>query len=69
MLLEQLVEQDERPPMYDWNSYYRWYYSKLSGREVIDFKFWLCKKCLAVNVFLLPGRYGKCHVCKLIYLP
>ena len=69
MLLEQLVEQSERPPLYDWDSYYCWYYSKLSGKEVTGFKFWLCNKCQAVNIYLFQDHYGKCHSCNLIYMP
>ncbi len=69
MLLEQLVEKAGQCPEYDWDSYYRWYFSQLAGREVSDFKFWQCKKCLSVNVLFLPARYGKCRSCELIYLP
>jgi len=69
MLLEQLVEKAAQPPEYDWDSYYRWLFSQHAGREVTDFKFWQCKKCLSVNVIYLPARYGKCSGCELIYLP
>jgi len=69
MLLEQLVEQAAQPPGYDWDSYYCWLFSQLAGREVTDFKYWLCKKCLTVNSVYLPARYGKCRSCGLIHLP
>lgn len=68
MLLEQLVEKAGQRPEHDWDSYYRWLFSRLAGREVTDFKFWLCKKCFAVNVIYLPARYGKCSECELIHL-
>jgi hypothetical protein len=69
MLLEQLAQKAAQPPEYDWDSYYSWYFSKLAGREVSDFTFWLCKKCLTVNLLFLPARYGKCRCCQLIHLP
>jgi hypothetical protein len=69
MLLEQLVEKAKQPPEYDWDSYYRWLFSRLAGREVSDFKYWLCNGCLTVNVLYLPARYGKCRSCQLIHLP
>lgn len=69
MLLEQLVEKAAQPPEYDWDSYYHWLFSRLAGREVTDFMFWLCKNCCSVNVLYLPARYGKCRGCNLIYLP
>lgn len=69
MLLERLVEKASQPPEYDWDSYYRWLFSRLAGREVTDSSFWLCRKCLSVNVVHLPARYGKCHCCGLIHLP
>jgi hypothetical protein len=69
MLLEQLVEKASQPPEYDWDSYYHWRFSQLAGREVADSNFWLCRKCLCVNVVHLPARYGKCHCCGLIHLP
>jgi hypothetical protein len=68
MLLEQLVEKAAQPPEYDWDSYYCWLFSQLAGREVTDFRFWQCKKCLSVNVIYLPARHGKCRACDLIYL-
>lgn len=69
MLLEQLVEQAAQPPQYDWDSYYRWYFSTLAGREVTDFRFWLCNGCMTVNFIYLPAKYGKCRCCQLLYLP
>ncbi len=69
MLLEQLVENAKQPPEYDWEAYYRWYFSALAGREVSEVTFWFCKKCLTVNVLDLPARYGKCRCCGLIHLP
>lgn len=69
MLLEQLVEKAAQPPEYDWDAYYSWLFSGLAGREVTDSSFWLCKKCLTVNIVYLPARYGKCRGCGLIHLP
>lgn len=69
MLLERLVKKASQPPEYDWDSYYRWLFSGLAGRDVTDSSFWLCRKCLAVNIVHLPARYGKCHCCGLIHLP
>lgn len=69
MLLEQLVEKVRQPPEYDWDSYYRWLFSRIAGREVSDFTFWQCKKCLSMNIFFLPAKYGKCRGCQLIHLP
>jgi hypothetical protein len=69
MLLEQLVEKAAQPPEYDWDSYYSWLFSGQAGRDVTDFNFWLCKKCLSVNVVYLPARYGKCRSCGLLHLP
>lgn len=69
MLLEQLVEKAAQPPEYDWDSYYRWLHGQLAGRETTDYNYWLCKKCLSVNVVYLPARYGKCRSCGLIHLP
>ncbi len=69
MLLEQLVEKAAQPLEYDWDAYYRWLFSQLDGREVTDFRFWLCPNCHAVNVVSLPARYGKCRGCELIHLP
>lgn len=69
MLLEQLIEKANKEPEYDWNSYYLWRFSELSGREVTDCTFWFCKNCLTVNVTYLPSRYGKCRCCHLIHLP
>ena len=69
MLLEQLVEKAAQRPEYDWDSYYRWFFSQNAGREVTDFKFWQCEQCLTVNVIHLPARYGKCRECQLIYMP
>jgi len=68
MLLEQLVEKAKEPPRYDWESYYRWLYSAIAGREVSDIRFWLCEKCLSVNILFLPAKYGKCRSCELIYM-
>lgn len=68
MLLEQLVEKAAQGPEYDWNSYYSWLFSQYAGREVTDFKFWQCEKCLTVNVIFLPARYCKCRGCQHIYL-
>jgi hypothetical protein len=69
MLLEQLVEQSQQPPLYDWDAYYRWYFSGIAGREVTDFRYWLCESCSTVNLLLLPAKYGKCRGCELLYLP
>ena len=69
MLLEQLVEKAAQPPEYDWDAYYRWLFSQQAGREVTDFRFWLCRHCHTVNVTYLPARYGKCRGCDLIHLP
>lgn len=69
MLLEQLVEKAAQSPEYDWNAYYSWLFSQLAGREVTDFKFWQCQKCLTVNIIYLPAQYGKCRCCDLIHLP
>lgn len=69
MLLEQLVEKAAQPPEYDWDAYYRWLFSQQAGREVTDFRFWLCRHCHTVNVAYLPTRYGKCRGCALIHLP
>ncbi len=69
MLLERLVEKAAQPPEYDWDTYYSWFFSQLAGREGTNFNFWLCKKCLSVNTFYLPARYGKCRSCGLIHLP
>lgn len=66
MLLEELVKQSEQDPEYDWDAYYRWLYSQVAGRDIFDFKFWICRKCLTVNVFFMPARYGKCRECNLI---
>jgi len=69
MLLEQLVEQAQKVPEYAWESYYAWQFSEVTGREVTDFSFWLCKKCLTTNMLLRPAHYGKCRCCGLIHLP
>jgi len=69
MLLEQLVENAAQPPQYDWDSYYRWFYSTLAGREVTDFRFWQCTGCMTINLLFLPVKYGKCRSCQLLYLP
>ena len=69
MLLERLIEKANQNREYDWQSYYKWLFSEDAGREVTDFAFWECKKCLAVNVLYLPARYGKCRSCSLIHLP
>ncbi len=69
MLLEQLVEKAAQPPEYDWDAYYRWQFSRLTGREVTDFRFWQCQNCLSINILFLPARYGKCWSCELIHLP
>jgi len=69
MLLEQLAEQAAQPPTYDWDGYYRWFFSQLTGKEVADYKFWMCQNCLTVNLICLPARYGKCRCCDLIHLP
>ncbi|WP_298433406.1 hypothetical protein [Geobacter sp.] len=69
MLLEQLVEKASQPREFDWDAYYRWFYSRLAGREVTGFGFWQCRKCLTVNAVYLPARYGKCRGCNLIHLP
>ncbi len=69
MLLEQLVEKAAQPPQYDWDSYYRWLYSTLAGREVSDCRYWLCESCTTVNLLFLPTKYGKCRGCGLLYLP
>lgn len=69
MLLEQLVEKAKQPPEYDWDAYYRWLLGRVSGREVGEYRFWLCRQCLSVNIVFLPARYGKCRCCDLIHLP
>lgn len=69
MLLEQLVEKAAQPPKYDWDSYYRWLYSTIAGREVADCRYWLCDSCMTVNLLFLPVKYGKCRNCQLLYLP
>jgi hypothetical protein len=69
MLLEQLVEKSKEQPEYDWDSYYLWRFSQLTGREVSGCSYWFCKRCLTVNVTCLPARYGKCRCCELVYLP
>jgi hypothetical protein len=69
MLLEQLVERAGQEPEYDWETYYTWLFSELSGREVTGFTFWECQKCLTINLLYLPARYGKCRCCTLIHLP
>ncbi len=69
MLLEQLVKQAAQPPQYDWDAYYRWFFSTLTGQEISSFDFWQCPHCLAINFFLSAQRYGKCRGCDLIYLP
>ena len=69
MLLEQLVAKAAQPQQYNWEEYYRWYYSTLAGREATDFTFWQCTKCLAVNLLFLPARYGTCRSCGLTHLP
>jgi len=69
MLLEQVVEKAGRAPEYDWEGYYNWYFSELSGREVNGFAFWNCQKCHTINVLCLPSSYGKCRSCCLIHLP
>ncbi|HJV66640.1 MAG TPA: hypothetical protein VJ550_12955 [Geomonas sp.] len=69
MLLEQLIEKAKQEPEYDWDSYYRWQFSELAGREVTGSTFWVCQKCLTVNITFLPARYGKCRCCDLIHLP
>jgi hypothetical protein len=69
MLLEQLAANAAQPPEHDWDGYYRWLFSQIAGREVTDFRFWLCKHCYSVNVVYLPARYGKCRGCGLIHLP
>jgi hypothetical protein len=69
MLLEQLIEKANEAPEYDWESYYLWQFNRLAGREVTGYNFWICKKCLNVNLTYLPARYGKCNRCELIHLP
>lgn len=69
MLLEQLVRKAQTRPEFDWDSYYRWYFSKLAGREVTEVRFWECPECHTINPIYLPAKYGKCHHCKLIQLP
>ncbi|GFO57922.1 hypothetical protein GMST_02470 [Geomonas silvestris] len=69
MLLEQLVEREQRKPEYDWESYYQWFFSAQAGHNVNAYTFWECKKCLTINLLLLPARYGKCRCCELIHLP
>ena len=69
MLLEQVIEKAQKEPEYDWDTYYKWHFSELAGREVTDFAFWVCKKCVTVNITYLPARYGKCRSCELIHLP
>lgn len=69
MLLEQLAEKAAQPPKYDWDAYYRWFFSSLAGQEVSRFDFWQCPHCLAINLHLPGERYGKCRGCHLIHLP
>lgn len=69
MLLEQLVAKADEKPKYDWEEYYRWYFSQATGKEVTECNFWLCSKCNTVNILTLPARYGKCRNCELIHLP
>jgi len=69
MLLEQLVEKNRQPPQYDWDGYYRWLFGRLTGREGGEITFWLCSRCLTVNLLTLPVRYGKCRSCDLLHLP
>lgn len=69
MLLEQLAEKAEQTPEYDWNAYYRWLFSELSGREVDGYASWLCPQCCTVNIVYLPARYGTCRGCNLSHLP
>ena len=69
MLLEQLVERAQQEPEYDWEGYYNWRFSALTGRDVKGFAFWQCQKCLTTNLLTLPVRYGKCRCCELIHLP
>ena len=68
MLLEDLIEQSQKKPQYDWEGYYTWLFSQEAGREVTAVTFWECKKCLTVNVLYLPARYGKCRCCGLIHM-
>jgi hypothetical protein len=69
MLLEQLAEKAAQPPEFDWESYYRWFFSRLVGRDISGFTFWQCRQCLTINIAHLPAQYGKCRCCNLIYLP
>lgn len=69
MLLEQLVEKAAKPPEYDWDAYYKWFFDTLNGRDVDGYVTWMCKECMTVNIVFLPARYGKCRGCALIYMP
>lgn len=69
MLLEEIVERANQKPEYDWEAYYKWFFSEEAGREVTGYTFWECKGCLSINLLYLPARYGKCRVCSLIHLP
>lgn len=69
MLLERLIEKANQAPEFDWEAYYLWQFSQLAGSEVTGYRHWSCIKCQAINLTLLPARYGKCSRCNLIHLP
>lgn len=69
MLLEQVIEQSNKKPEYDWEGYYAWLFSQDAEREITGVKVWQCKKCLTTNLLYLPAKYGKCRCCSLIHLP
>ena len=68
MLLEQLVKQAEERPGYDWESYYRWFFGRLAGREISGFRIWQCPHCAAAAMLLLPARSVTCRRCGLVCL-
>ena len=68
MLLERLVGKSSEEPEYNWAGYYEWLYGELTGREGAELQFWICRKCLTVNVVTQPVRYGKCRECNLIHM-
>ncbi len=67
MLLEQLVEKAEKDREYDWDAYYRWFFSQLSDQKTATGRFWLCPKCLSVNFVDTEATYGKCRGCRTIH--
>ena len=64
MLLEQLEERHRKPPPYDWQAYYAWYFRQLNGQEFEQLEFWLCERCLCVNPVDREASYGTCRNCR-----